>query len=158
VLSRDNVRLFDMIFTWRVIHVNVNTANLHECCHVIISGYLTWYSRDVLYMVNVNTAILHECYDVMSVLSLLLFMFHSLRHYFSFMCKCKFLHFLLSRLRTLITKNLKPKSKIRNDYNTATTFFYNPAKNRDSSTPFVAGVWGQRMDVFRKTLNCLFRL
>jgi hypothetical protein len=48
----------------------------------------------------------------------------------------------------------KSKALIKNPktYNTATTFFYHPAKNRDSSVPFVAGICEQRMVVFLKKL------
>ena len=67
----------------------------------------------------------------------------------------------LLRVWWLITQNLRPKSKIRNDSLMATTFFFNPAKKRDFSTPFVTSVWVQRMflfDLLYAHIWCCFRL
>ena len=69
-----------------------------------------------------------------------------------------FLRFLLSQLSTLITKNLKPKSKIRNDGLLSLTFLYHPAKFHRVSTPFGSSVWGELFVVFRPEQFPLFRL
>ena len=69
-----------------------------------------------------------------------------------------FLRFLLSQLSTLITKNLKPKSKIRNDSLLSLTFLYHPAKFHRVSTPFGSSVWAELFLVFRPEQFPLFRL
>ena len=57
------------------------------------------------------------------------------------------------RLPTSITKNLRPKSKIKNDHSLEKQATYHPAKNREFPTPFVAGIWIQRN--FSKSQLCI---